>query len=162
MRLSTQWRLPFTQSVTSATRTPPGQPPRRRRSAAQLRQLRGSLSLALRLFRDEEQQASCNNRRDAGPERDVDRLLFLHRQLDRAEVYVVRGFRIREFPVYESGDSGHNQKDRDNLERTQDHDLRERPVKRRTMKSRSTAPMNATIRLPISPPPRFAPTALKR
>src|SRR6185436_11369944 len=139
-------------------------PPRSRSSPIPSRRISTACPTARSCpFRHDQQHAAGDDCGDAGPERDVDRPLFLHRQVEAADLQLVTFLRIAEFPVRESGDAGHDQKDGDDPETTHDQSLRpdRRPVKRRTTKSRSTAPMNATIRLPTSPPPSSAPTARK-
>src|SRR6185436_1244162 len=111
-----------------------------------------------------EEDAAGNDRGDADPQRHVDGALFLQRQIERADLCLVRRFRVREFPVHQSGDAGHDQQNGYDLERAHDHNLRpsRRPVKRRTTKRRITAPMKATKRLPSSPCPKSIPVFRKR
>src|ERR1051325_8348055 len=118
----------------------------------------------LRALGNGEQEAAGHDRGDARPQRYVDGLFFLDRQIDGAELRLVRRLRVREFPVHDAGDAGDDQHDGNDLQGAHDHNLRpsRRPAKRRTTKRRRTAPMKATIRLPSSPCPISTPVFRSR
>ncbi len=60
---------------------------------------------------EEQQRHADRDGTDTRPDRNVDRLLFLHGQLDRSELHVVGLFREAEAAVQQAEDTGDNEHD---------------------------------------------------
>src|SRR5436190_23020405 len=90
----------------------------------------------LRAFWNGEEDDAGDDGADPGPERDIDRLLLFDREVERADLRLVGGFRVREVAVHQSDDAGDDQHEGDHFERCHDHNLRpgRPPLMRRTTK----------------------------
>src|SRR5437879_3616107 len=75
-----------------------------------------STCVALALRRHQQQESADDNRPDAGPDRNVDGLLVLHRQLERADLGLVGLLRVTKAAVHQPQDAGRDQYDSDDLD----------------------------------------------
>src|SRR5688572_27678068 len=83
-------------------------------------------ALRLRPFWNQQQQSAGDDGGDARPQRHIDRLLFLHRELDGTEIHFVGCFGVAELPVNDPEDSGHDQDNGYDFDTTHISSARER------------------------------------